>query len=166
LTIALDRNVAADCLGEAAEDSLSLWPSSLYGILATKAALSRKVWDRCFRQIERSLGHLGKRFDSLPPSSLSQLFREGAQALDNRELAALLWALLKRHEPMSERIAGRLGAELEVVAVRRSVASTDAKALSDDAIDPVDDSVGIAPCFSPKQTAHACEGHARAALKH
>jgi hypothetical protein len=125
LTIALERRVAIDCLRGNAEDGLSLWPSSLYGILATEAARSRTIWDRCSHQIERSLGDTGRRFLALPPSSLSRIFRDGSQVLNNRELAALLWALLKRGEPMSKLLAGRLGAELEVLAVRRSIGPTE-----------------------------------------
>ena len=90
LTIALERNVAAHCLGEDTENCLSLWPSSLYGILAAEAARSPTVWDRCSRQIEHSLGETGRQFLALPPSSLSQMFRDRSQMLNNSELAALL----------------------------------------------------------------------------
>lgn len=120
MTVALERTVAAECLGEDPEVCLSLWPSSLYGLLATEAMRSRPIWERCSWHIDRALGDVGRKLEALPPASLAELFREGSQILNIRELAALLWALLKRREPMSENMAGRLGAEVEVVAVRRS----------------------------------------------
>lgn len=139
LTIALEREAAAACLGEDAEAAVSFWPSSLYGILAAQAAGSTLFWDRCSQHVEESLGETMRQFQALSPSALSRLFREGCQLLNNRELASLLWVLLKRHESVSNLMAGRLGAELEVVAVRRPMRLADvAKETesSNDAIEP------------------------------
>jgi hypothetical protein len=166
LSIALERNAAADCLGDDTENCLSLWPSSLYGILAAEAARSRAVWERCSQQIEHSLGESGRRFLALPPAALSQMFRDNYQVFNNRELAALLWALLKRGEPMSELMAGRLGAELQVVAVKRMLVAADVTTQSDDAVDPVDDLDELTPYVSCNQVTQENGKQAHAAHRH
>jgi hypothetical protein len=120
LAVALDRETAAACFDCDIDGAVTLWPSSLYGLLATAAASSPRVWCRCLRLVDAELGPLAERFETEPLSHLVRLFIEGREILSTRELAALLWAVLKRREPASAFIGARLGAELEIVATRRA----------------------------------------------
>ncbi len=148
LTVALDRYTATVCLGEDPEDCFSLWPSSLYGLLAAEAMRSPVVWARCSRRIEQSLGVTVRQFIALPPVSISQLLRDNSQILNHRELASLLWALLLRREPISEFMAGCLSAELEAVSVHRSATTTEASTSGNALLESNDATEAIAPSFS------------------
>lgn len=132
LAITLERDTAAACMGESGDDVISYWPSTLYGVLATQAASSAQTWHLCALAIDESLGGTGKHYQSLSPARLARLFHESGHLLDTREVAALLWALLKQREPAGSRIAGRLGAEFEMLALQRP-ADVAAKAHADSA---------------------------------
>jgi hypothetical protein len=155
LTVALDRYAATVCLGEDPEDCFSLWPSSLYGLLAAEAMRSPVVWARCSRRIEQSLGVTVRQFIALPPASISQLLRDSSQILTHRELASLLWVLLLRRGPISEFMASRQGVELEVVAVHRSAAATEASTSTNALLGSNDATGATAPSFSRDGTVGA-----------
>jgi hypothetical protein len=120
LAVALDRQTAADCIGSASGASMELWPSSLYGLLAASAVRSPCMWCRCSRLVDASLGQLAGRFDATPPAALVELFVEGRDVLTCRELAALLWSLLRRRDPALDLLSERLGAEFEIVTAYRA----------------------------------------------
>jgi hypothetical protein len=106
-------------MGEHGDCAISYWPSNLYGVLATQAARSAQTWAICSRAIDASLGATGRHYRSWSPACLARVFRESGHSLDAREVAALLWALLRQHEQAGARIAGRLGAEFEMLAIQR-----------------------------------------------
>lgn len=122
LVTALDRETAARCTGIDPESALSLYPSSLYTLLAVAATRSPFVWQRCAGLVDRSLGDTAGQFDRATPAALLQIVAEGRELLTGRELAGLLWSLIRRWEPDVEPALGpviiRLSAELEVAARR------------------------------------------------
>jgi hypothetical protein len=120
LAVALDRDTAADCIAGASGTGVALWPSSLYGVLAASAVRSPCMWCRCSRLVDASLGQLAGRFDATPPAALVELFVEGRDVLTCRELAALLWSLLRRRDPALNLLSERLGAEFEIVTAYRA----------------------------------------------
>jgi len=120
LAVALDRDTAADCIAGASGTGVALWPSSLYGVLAASAVRSPCMWCRCSRLVDASLGQLAGRFDATPPAALVELFVEGRDVLTCRELAALLWCLLRRRDPALDLLSERLGAEFEIVTAYRA----------------------------------------------
>lgn len=119
LAMTLDRQTAAACMGVPHEAAVSLWPSSLYRVLAETALASPAVWQRCERCVDGALGECGLRFENHPPAELAQLFLEGRDTCSGVELAALLWTLVKRRCPAAAVISRRLGAELETIAAGR-----------------------------------------------
>ena len=119
LVSALDRETAARCMGGDAEVALSLWPSSLYTLLAAAAGRSSLVWRRCARLVDASLEKTLPAFDTMEPAELLEVFAGGPDMLDGQELASLLWSLLRRSDPALAPLVARLGAELEVVATQR-----------------------------------------------
>ncbi len=119
LAITLERETAAACMGESGTSAVSYWPSNLYGVLAAQAASSAQTWHLCALAIDASLGETGRHYQSLSPAQLARLFHEAGDLLDTREVAALLWALLRHRELVGSRIAGRLGAEFEMLAIQR-----------------------------------------------
>lgn len=124
LAIALDRETAAACLGHDRDAAVALWPSSLYALLAAAALASPTVRRRCFQLVDARLGEMTKPFEALPPATLARHFVEGRAVLSTRELAALLWLLLRRDQSELALVIARLGAELEVAATRNGAADT------------------------------------------
>lgn len=119
-TVALERTKAASCMGYSSDTAICFWPSSLYTLLAAEATRSKHTWDMCSRAVEESLGSIAERYQSMPPALLSQIFRDSAALLNNREVAALLWVLLRHRERASEQVAGRLGAEFETLMMQKT----------------------------------------------
>lgn len=119
LATALGREEAAWCLGCESQGAVQLWPSSLYGVLATAAKRSPCVWARCSELVESKLGAAADRYERLSPLALAQLFSVGRDTLAWTELAAILWSLLRCLEPTLDTLIDRLSAELEVIAARR-----------------------------------------------
>lgn len=119
-TVALERTKAASCMGYSSDTAICFWPSSLYTLLAVEATRSKQTWDVCSRAVEESLGSIAERYRSMSPAKLSRLFRDSAPLLNNREAAALLWALLRHREHASEQVAGRLGAEFETLMMQQA----------------------------------------------
>jgi hypothetical protein len=115
----LDRRTAALAAGGDPDAALSLWPSSLYTLVAHAAVRSPLAWERCARFVDRSLGDVTERFDRAAPVELLEHFSEAREALSGPELAALLWSLIRRSAPLLDAVLGRLGAEVEVIAARR-----------------------------------------------
>lgn len=114
----LDRETAAACLGRDPEVAVALWPSSLYGLLAAAATRSRIVFCRCSCLVDARLGDVLVPFECAPPAEIVQHFVQGRDVLTTRELAGLLWSLVRRREANLGFIVARLGAELEVAATR------------------------------------------------
>lgn len=119
LAITLDRDTAAACMGVADDEATSLWPSSLYRVLSVAALASPAVWERCERCVDHALGPCAVRFENRSPAELVQLFAQGRDACSGLELAALLWAVVRRRCPAAAAISGRLGLEIETVAAGR-----------------------------------------------
>jgi hypothetical protein len=120
LAVALDRETAAACMDGELDGAVTLWPSSLYGLLAAAAAHSPVVWHRCSRLVDAELGPAASQFENIPLNTLTRLFIEGRDVLSTRELAGVLWAVLRRRDPAAPFIGARLGAELEIIATRRA----------------------------------------------
>jgi len=126
--ITLDRKTAATCMGDDADKAVTLWPSTLYRILAVTALASPAVWNRCERRICETLGPYSSRFKHGPPAELAKLFMEGRDACSGLELAALLWELVRHPCGAVLGISCRLGAELETIAASRLGATLPAHA--------------------------------------
>lgn len=119
LMTVLDRETASLAAGGDPDAALTLWPSSLYTIVAHAAVRSPVAWERCARFVDRSLGDVSVRFDRAAPVELLEHFSEAREVLSGPELAALLWSLIRRSGPLLDAVLGRLGAEVEVIAARR-----------------------------------------------
>ncbi|HVW29992.1 MAG TPA: hypothetical protein VHC69_31740 [Polyangiaceae bacterium] len=68
--------------------------------------------------VDASLGPIAAQFEALTPAALAHHFVEGRNVLSTRELAALLWLLLRRDQSELGFVIARLGAELEIAATR------------------------------------------------
>ncbi len=117
---AMERRVAVACLGAPVDEAVSLWPSGIYGTLALAAAQSSLLWQRCRTLLDASFGPLSSRFFDTPPMQIAEVFAQARGNLSSFELAAMIWALLRRSEACLDRLILRLGAELEVVALQRN----------------------------------------------
>lgn len=115
--VALDRNVAAACLGNPLQKAVQLWPSGLYGALAQSAAHSPVVWSRCRTVLDSALGSIYQLFDEHSAAEISRYYSHSRGAVSTLELAAMLWALLRRCDAECFPILGLLAAELRVLAV-------------------------------------------------
>ncbi len=119
LIVALDREVAAACLGYSSDEAFSLWPSGVYGALALAATESPLVWRRCRLLLDASFADAIGPFERVPAIEVAERFTEGRAILPVFDLAAMLWSLCRRSERALEPMVARLGAELEVVATGR-----------------------------------------------
>lgn len=117
----LERETAAACLGCDLDVAVALWPSSLYGLLASAATHSRVVFCRCSRFVNARLGNVAAVFECSSPADIVERFVQGREVLSTLELAALLWVLVSRRETHLGFIVARLGAELELAAARNGV---------------------------------------------
>jgi hypothetical protein len=123
--VVLDRETAARCVGDDPEQAISLWPSSLYELLARAATSSVGVWLRCAAEVEQSLGPAAERYDRFSPLAVAQAFVDCRDWLATRELAAMLWSILRRAQPSLDPMLELLAAELDVVSARRAAGVND-----------------------------------------
>ncbi len=92
--VALDCGAVARCLGPIIAD-VPLWPSSLYAWLAGAAARSPALWARCEGALDDALAPwLTPYGDAAPPTIAEALVEHGGAAMNGREVAAALWALV------------------------------------------------------------------------
>jgi hypothetical protein len=89
-------------------------------MLAASAVTSPFVFRHCARLVEASLGDVAARHRRTPALALVDLFVAGREALALRELAAVVWELIRRFDPALDGVVERLSAELEIVATRRA----------------------------------------------
>src|SRR5690606_5283857 len=75
-----------------------------YQLLAASAVSSPSLWRRCARLIDASLGPAVLAFDETPSAQLHELIEAGLDALLPRELAALVWSLLRRRDPALDEV--------------------------------------------------------------
>lgn len=131
LAVVLDPDTAHWCLGGPAdvqEAPVLRWPSSLYGVLAHAALRSPAIWRRCALVVDRALHEELAPYTHRPAADLVHVFLEGRESLSGRELAAVLWCLVRRRCNAHDVLAERLGHELEIVAARRLAASSTSRA--------------------------------------
>ncbi|MBX3272454.1 MAG: hypothetical protein KF729_19500 [Sandaracinaceae bacterium] len=119
LVVGLDCAAVARCLGEPGELA-GVWPSTLYAWAAETALRSPRVWARCATALDHALG--GALPSSGSSAALARLLteRDGATALCAREIAAVLWALVRRREPALAPMIARLTREAEILLARRA----------------------------------------------
>lgn len=115
--VALDRRLAAACLGSSSHRAVRLWPSGLYGALAQGAVHSPFVWRRCRTVLDSVLGTIGQLFDERSAEEVYRYYSYTRGAVSSLELAAMLWSLLRRRDVACSPIIGLLATELKVLAV-------------------------------------------------
>lgn len=122
LVLALDRATVGACLGVHAEDA-GLWPSTLHAWAAETAARSPLVWSRCARAIDEALAPWMAPFEEASVACLAQALGAGQSttAMAGHEIAAALWALVRRREWALTPIAARLAMEAEILVARSFV---------------------------------------------
>lgn len=119
LSIVLDPETAAWCLGQPACSPVTRWPSTIYRLLARAALESPRVWRRCALVLDRALHEATLPYAERSAVELAEVFLEGRESLSGDELAAVLWCLIRRRCHSHDLVAERLSLELEVVAARR-----------------------------------------------
>ncbi len=122
LTITLDRESVARCAGMTVEDSMSLWPSSLYRLVAVAALSHVHIWGKCEEALNAVLGPLEPHLIAMSPFEIASMFGEHQGVLPGRDMAQVLWSLLSRRCPAASLVAQRLGQETSRVAMRRMLA--------------------------------------------
>lgn len=123
LAVALDCGAVAECLGR--PTPTDLWPSTLYAWAAAAAVRSSIVWRRCARALDVALAPwLGPYQDASAAAIVGVLSaRDAATAMTRHEIAAALWAIVRRHDPALARTSARLAMEAELLLVRAGGAS-------------------------------------------
>lgn len=123
LVVALDCRSVAECLG-LAPLAPRLWPSTLYAWLAETAATSPAVWDRCARELDQSLARWLPAYGDAAPAAIAEaLVARDGTSMGGEEIAAALWALVRRRDPSLERVIDRLAREAEVLVARTCLRS-------------------------------------------
>ena len=123
VVVALDCRSAAQCLGLAPLATL-LWPSTLYAWLAETAATSPVVWDRCARELDRSLARwLPAYGDAAPAAVAAVLVARDGTCMGGEEVAAALWALVRRRDRSLDPLLDRLAREAVVLVARTCLRS-------------------------------------------
>lgn len=121
--VAMDCRSAGECLG-VAPLAAPLWPSTLYAWLAETAATSPTVWDRCARRLDDSLGRWLAPYVGASPEVIARaLCERGGTTMSGQEIAAALWALVRRRDRAMDAIIDRLAREAEVSIARTSLRS-------------------------------------------
>ena len=100
-------------------DAVTLWPSSLYRVVAEAAVHSPAVLLRCARAVHRRLGPFIERYSRDSVSDLVDLVTAYRDVLSGPELAAILWSVLSRDRPAHRQVTRRLSAEISHIAGRR-----------------------------------------------
>jgi hypothetical protein len=114
LLAALDRDEALCCLeGEGAAGACR-WPSGVYTALSHAALASPWVWCRCRARLDAALADQLDLHGAASPAELAERFHDGRDVVSSRELAGMLWSLLRRPELYQESLLSRLSAEFEV----------------------------------------------------
>lgn len=121
--VAMDCRSASECLG-VAPLAAPLWPSTLYAWAAETAATSPIVWERCARRLDESLGRwLLPYVDTSPEAIARVLCARGDTSMGGQEIAAALWALVRRRDRALDAIIERLAREAEVSIARTCLRS-------------------------------------------
>lgn len=121
LAVTLDRGMVSACLGSAHVDERdALWPSTLYAWAAETAARSACVWQRCARALDDALAPCLPSYESASVAQIAETLtlREASAALTGHEIAAALWAVVRRRDPSLQRVVERLTAEAELLIIR------------------------------------------------
>lgn len=123
LVIALDRSTVGACLGTERAREGTLWPSTLYSWAAQTAARSPLVWRRCAEAIDDALARWLPAYDDAPVARVAEMLsaREAGAVIDARELAAALWAVLRRRDAVLACMIARLAMEAEIAIARAYV---------------------------------------------
>ncbi|MCA9608988.1 MAG: hypothetical protein KC619_25480 [Myxococcales bacterium] len=117
--VALDCEQAAACLGIARSDA-PLWPSSVYAWLAEAASRSPAVWRRSERALDAALAPWMAPYVDRSAAAIAQaLLAPESVAIERAEIAAALWALVRRRDAGLDRTLERLACEAEVLVARR-----------------------------------------------
>ena len=119
LVVGLDCAAVARCLGGEPGELAGIWPSTLYAWAAETALRSPRVWARCAPALDGALP-----VASGSSAALARLLseRDDAVALSAREIAAVLWAVVRRREPALVPMIARLTREAEILLARRACA--------------------------------------------
>jgi hypothetical protein len=116
--VALDCGAVAHCLGGVIAD-LPIWPSTLYAWLAEAATRSPSLWERCASVLDEALAPWLAPYRHAAPAAIAQVLVEhGGAAMDGREVAAALWALVRRRDPTLHMLIDRLTREAEILIAR------------------------------------------------
>lgn len=123
VVVALDCRSVAECLG-LAPLATPLWPSTLYAWLAETAATSPAVWDRCARELDRSLARWLPAYGDAAPAAIAEaLVARDGTCMGGEEVAAALWALVRRRDRSLDLLLDRLTCEAEVLVARTCLRS-------------------------------------------
>jgi len=123
LVLALDRAAVSACLGSARLREGPVWPSTLYAWAAETAARSPLVWCRCAAALDDALAPWLATYERAPVARITEVLspRESAAALTGQEIAAALWALVRRREPGLVLVTERLTSEAELLIAKACV---------------------------------------------
>lgn len=123
LAIALDRAAVSACLGGASAHDGALWPSTLYAWAAETAARSPLVWRRCEIALDDALAPWLTAYERASVARIAEALSppETAAALAGHEIAAALWALIRRRERGLTLVTERLTMEAELLVTRACV---------------------------------------------
>jgi hypothetical protein len=122
LVVALSRDDAARLVDRPCiEGPVTLRPSSLYGWLTRQMLTSQRSWRHGAAHLDQRLSPWLERFHDRSAMDLAQAFAEGRDAWSAPELAALLWALIRREEPAWRRVLHRLTGEIEIAVLQMTM---------------------------------------------
>ncbi|MCB9588067.1 MAG: hypothetical protein H6718_21855 [Polyangiaceae bacterium] len=122
LALALSEEQLAGCVPPtvwAALQRQELWPSQRLLCLAQWALADRVLWLCVAQQLDVCLGSGVATLDAYCPAEIVERFQLVRSSATTRELASLVWGLLKRERPALEALAERLARELEALALQR-----------------------------------------------
>ncbi len=100
------------------EDPHSLWSSAVYDVLAQQMLASRARWVWGAASIDRRLSPWLEQFQNRSPIQLTEALRDGRQVWDAQDLAALLWALVRRKDRALDPLFRRVAREIEIAVLR------------------------------------------------
>ena len=118
ITMAFDRSEVIRFLPTSKLQDINLWPSSLYQLAAEHIARSETLWAICEHELQSRLPQWLGKYDRLSPWEICKTFQDGMDIMGGKELAAVLWILVNKRDPVFNKIICRFQEESLVIAGR------------------------------------------------
>lgn len=121
LAVSFDRNTLSSLLLSQLqlEQSINLWPSTLYRMAAEVATHSLSAWAALEPLLNEQLNPWADYYLKRPPVETISLFAQTTEFLHGHELAGALWAILRRRDPALTELTNRLTNELNLFAMQQ-----------------------------------------------